>query len=323
MTDEPFISVLSPFYNIRPFLAECIESVLAQSHRNFEYILVDNHSTDGSVEVANDYARRDSRIRVMRADLFRDQIPNYNYSLRQISSNSRYVKIVQADDWIHPRCIADFVALAEANPSVALVSSYDLRGTQIFGTGLSADQRVLSGREAARLYFQKWLFLFGSQTTVMYRADVVRARRLFYPEGTMHADTEVIFELLRNHDFGFVHQVLSFTRLRDDSISGKLQNMADAALDRLIITKRFGQLFLDPAEYEEVLRGTLGWYYDELARRWLTDKGEKRSEAFWAYHRKGLTTVGEKINRKDLVRAAGRIALRSALNPGRFVARLG
>jgi glycosyltransferase involved in cell wall biosynthesis len=313
---EPFVSVLTPFYNTAPFLPACIESVLGQSYRNFEYLLVDNHSTDGSAAIAQDYARRDSRIRVMRSDLFRDQIPNYNYALRQISSDSRYVKLVQADDWLHPRCITEFVELAEANPGVAVVSSYDLRGTTIYGTGLSAEQRVLSGRETARLYFLKWRFLFGSQTTVMYRADVVRARTPFYPEGTMHADTEVIFSILTDNDFGFVHQILSYTRLREDSISGRLQNMADAALDRLIIVKRFGQRFLAPSEYDDALRATLAWYYDELGRRWLVERMEKRNEEFWAYHRKGLATIGETIHQGSVLRAGGRILLRSALNPG-------
>jgi glycosyltransferase involved in cell wall biosynthesis len=320
---QPFVSVLSPFYNTAAFLPACIESVLGQTYRHFEYVLVDNHSTDGSADIAKAYAGRDSRIRVIRSDAFRDQIPNYNYALQQISGESRYVKVAQADDWLHPRCLEDFIELAEANPKVGLVSSYDLRGTKIFGTGLSIEQRILTGRDAARTYFLQWLFLFGSQTTVMYRADVVRSRKPFYPEGTMHADTEVIFEILKDHDFGFVHQILSYTRLREDSISGRLQNMADAALDRLIIVKRFGQHFLEPSEYEDALRATLAWYYDELGRRWLVERKQKRNDAFWAYHRKGLGTVGETIRQGSVLRAAGRILLRTALNPGQLAARMG
>jgi glycosyltransferase involved in cell wall biosynthesis len=319
---EPFVSVLTPFYNTAAFLPECIESVLGQSFRNFEYLLVDNHSTDSSAAIARDYAQRDPRVRVIRSDRFRDQIPNYNYALRQISSDSRYVKLAQADDLLYPRCLTEFVELAEAHPSVALVSAYDLRGTSVYGSGLSRDQRVLSGTETARLYFLKWLFLFGSQTTVLYRADVVRARVPFYPEGAMHADTEVVFQILKDHDFGFVHQVLSCTRLRDDSISGKLQNLADTALDRLIIVKRFGQQFLEPSEYEQTLRGSLAWYYDELGRRWLAERMRKTNDEFWAYHRKGLATIGETIHRGAVVRAAGRILVRSAVNPGQLFRRL-
>jgi glycosyltransferase involved in cell wall biosynthesis len=323
---EPLVSVVTPFYNSAAFLRECVDSVLGQTYRNFEYVLVDNHSTDGSAAIAEEYTRRDPRIRFIRADQFRDQIPNYNYALRQISTDSRYVKFAQADDWLYPRCLTELVELAEAHPTVGVVSSYDLRGNEsygaLFGAGLSPDQRVLSGREAARLYFTKWLFLFGSMTTVLYRGDVVRSRVPFYPEGTMHADTEVIFEILRDHDFGFVHQVLSFTRIQDDSISGRRQNLADRALDRLIIVKRFGRLYLDASEYDDTLRAVLKWYYDELGRRWIAQKGGNRNEEFWAYHRKGLGTIGETIQRRCVIRGVSRIVLRTLLNPGKIFRRL-
>ena len=58
----PLVSVVTPFYNSTQYLAECIESVLAQTHGEFEYILSDNCSTDGSTDIAESYARRDSRI---------------------------------------------------------------------------------------------------------------------------------------------------------------------------------------------------------------------------------------------------------------------
>ena len=60
---EPLVSVVTPFYNTDRYLAECIESVLSQTYRNFEYVLVDNHSTDRSGVIAAEYARRDSKVR--------------------------------------------------------------------------------------------------------------------------------------------------------------------------------------------------------------------------------------------------------------------
>ena len=61
----PFVSVVTPFYNTAEYLAECIESVLRQDHANFEYLLADNCSTDGSLEIAERYAAQDARIRVI------------------------------------------------------------------------------------------------------------------------------------------------------------------------------------------------------------------------------------------------------------------
>src|SRR5271163_333260 len=91
---QPLVSVVTPFFNTAPYLAECIESVLAQSYSEFEYILMDNCSTDGSGEIAKTYAGRDPRIRLIRCSEFVSQLKNYNRALAEISDASQYCKIV-------------------------------------------------------------------------------------------------------------------------------------------------------------------------------------------------------------------------------------
>ena len=59
------VSVVTPFYNTAAYLEECIESVLAQTYRDFEYLLVNNKSTDGSREIAARYAAKDPRLRLL------------------------------------------------------------------------------------------------------------------------------------------------------------------------------------------------------------------------------------------------------------------
>ena len=315
-------SVVTPFYNTDPYLAECVESVLRQTHRNFEYILVDNQSSDRSGAIAEEYAKRDSRIRFIRSDQFRPQIPNYNYALQHISDDSRYVKIAQADDSLYPACLTELVAIAEANPNVAVASCHDLNSLKLYGSGLSPHQRVLTGQEAARLYLLKGFFFFGSPTSVLYRSDIVRERTPFFREQALHADTEVIFEILTNHDFAFVHQVLCFIRTQDDSLTARLNNMSDNTLDRLIIVKRFGKLYLSPTEYDDCLSGSLAWYYEELGRRWIAQHLGKPSDEFWEFQRKGLQTIGEKIRATPMIRAVGRMLLRTLLNPGKMAEKL-
>ena len=87
-------------------LARAIDSVLAQQDADFEYILADNRSTDGSSEIAKAYAARDSRVRYCHFDELIPQGPNYNRALRLVSAGARFVKVVQADDFILPGCLA-------------------------------------------------------------------------------------------------------------------------------------------------------------------------------------------------------------------------
>lgn len=86
--NNPLVSVLTPFYNTASYLAQCIESVLAQSYTEFEYMLIDNCSTDGSSEIAETYAGRDPQIRMFRRSQLVPQLRNYNDALTRISDAS-------------------------------------------------------------------------------------------------------------------------------------------------------------------------------------------------------------------------------------------
>src|SRR5436190_6590278 len=107
----PLVSVVTPVYNEAEYLVECVESVLAQTYQKWEYTIVDNCSSDGSLEIARRYAAQDSRIRVFQNQHFLRAIPNHNIALRQISPASRYCKVVLGDDWIFPDCLERMVAV--------------------------------------------------------------------------------------------------------------------------------------------------------------------------------------------------------------------
>ncbi|HID65334.1 MAG TPA: glycosyltransferase family 2 protein, partial [Anaerolineae bacterium] len=111
---QPLVSVVTPVYNAEPYLAECIESVLAQTYENWEYIIVNNCSTDHSLEIARHYAQQDARIHIHNNDEFLKQFQNWNHAMRQISPESKYCKVVHADDWLFPECLARMVEVAEA-----------------------------------------------------------------------------------------------------------------------------------------------------------------------------------------------------------------
>ena len=160
------------------------------------------------------------------------------------------------------------------------------------------EQRVLTGRDACRRALLDDLFLFGSPTTVMYGADVVHSREPFFTEARLHEDTEAAFEILTNGEFGFVHQVLSYARRRSDSISGAVEGYDPEPLDRLIRVVQYGRLYLDEAERERRLKELRRDYYRSLASAWLG----RREEAYWAYHRGGLATIGQRIRRRELAR---------------------
>jgi glycosyltransferase involved in cell wall biosynthesis len=309
---KPLVSVVTPFYNTARYLAQCIESVLTQSYPSFEYILMDNCSTDGSGDIAETYARRDPRIRLIRCSEFRSQLENYNRALAEISEVSEYCKMVQADDYIFTECLELMVQAFEQSKSIGLVSSYRLLGNNIGGSGYPYPTPMLSGRECGRLFLRTGIHPFGSQTTVMYRSSLVRRQPHFYNESLPHADFEKCMEILAHWDFGFVHQVLSFSRVDEESVTASIGRFAPYALDRYVITQRYASVFLEPGEAEFIRTKSRRVYYRVLAKAGIRFSGHY----YWRYHRLGLKELNETISWPYLMLQIALISLWLLLNPG-------
>jgi glycosyltransferase involved in cell wall biosynthesis len=289
-SDRPLVSVVTPFFNTAPYLAECIESVLAQTYPNIEYILLDNCSTDGSTELAESYARQDCRIRLIRATEFFPQLDNYNRALKYISDKSIYCKVVQADDWILPECLGKMVQSFAQSESIGLVSSYWLSGNDLGGAGLPYETQWLSGRKMAQWFLQTRLSIFGTQTQVMYRSAVVRRDVPFYNVSFLFADLQKCMEILEHWDFGFVHQVLSFSRRDNPSILRHIETLQPYDALHYSIAKRYAPVFLEPEEATSIIWQSKARYYPVLARAAL----HFRDRSFWHFHKAIVEALNER-----------------------------
>ncbi len=119
--DGPLVSAVIIFLDGENFLAEAIESVLAQTYRHWELILVDDGSTDGSTAIAKGYAERDPRIRYVEhaGHANRGKSVSRNRGLQE--ARGRYVALLDHDDAWLPNKLADQVAALEARPEVGAI----------------------------------------------------------------------------------------------------------------------------------------------------------------------------------------------------------
>ena len=312
---HPLVSVVTPFFNEEKDLAECIESILAQTYQNWELILVNNCSTDRSHEIAQRYGARDSRMHVYSNERFLRAVENQNNAIRKISKDSRYCKVVLADDWIFPECLERMVALAEANPSVGLVGAYGIRGSLVTWHGLPYPSTVVAGREICRWTLLGRPYVFGTQTSTLIRSDLIRARPTFYNESNIHADSEVCFEILKNSDFGFVHQVLTYTRMRDGSLTSFSERVNSYMPEILNELLRFGPALLTSEELHARVSHHLSEYYRFLADAAFRFKGQE----FWQYHINKLKESGTPLSRTRLMKSVAVKGLDCLFNPKRTI----
>ncbi len=310
----PLVGVLTPVYNGERFIAECIRSVLAQTYTHFRYVIVNNRSTDRTLEIAESLAKQDSRITIHDNSEFLSVVDNHNNAFRLLPDGAKYCKIVGADDWLFPNCIAELVQVAEQYPTVGMVSSYVLDGARVGWDGLPYPSTFTRGREICRLRFLNRLKVFGGPSNSLLRASVVQARQPFYKVGNYHGDNEAYLDLLQEHDFGFVHQVLSCNRRdehsRTTAFLRKVNSHFVADIEELT---RFGPIYLTEEERQPLLRQATKTYYRFLAQSALELQGRE----FWAYHRERMQKLGAGIDYFKLSRFVLYRILDAALNPKR------
>lgn len=302
MPSDPFVSIVTPFYNTQEYLAECIESVLRQTYQNWEYILVDNRSTDGSSEIAAKYQSQfPGKIRIVQTESFLSQVQNYNFALSSISPESKYCKMVQADDWLFPDCVSQMVDVAEAHPSVGIVAAYRLEGDEVQLGGLSYPSPEVSGRDASRLYFLRNKYLFGSPTSVLFRAEAVRSRMPFFEERyAPFEDGHACFDLLRTWNFGFVHQVLTYSRWGNDGIMSRVIDFQIEPFVNLSMLVAHGKYYLSPKEYQRRLKQVERRYFLQLTKYACALRPEPKE--FWDFHRRGLAAIDYTFDWKKVAR---------------------
>lgn len=326
--EEPLVSILTPVYNGEPYLVECIESVLAQTYQNWEYIILNNCSTDGTLQIAEHHAGLDKRIRIFCNDQLLDVITNHNRAFQLASPSSKYCKVVSADDWLFPECLTRMVSLADANPSVGIVGSYQLSGggtgwqdwrvrygeVPLSGTPFCAATSagsVIAGRAVCRSQLLSGTYVLGTPTSTLYRADLVRKQERFYPNSTTEADTSACYKTLQESDFGFVHQVLSYERDMHVHISTRARALNAYIPSHLSDLKCYGASFLSEDEYERRFGQLMDEYYRYLALSAL----KFRSRDFWDYHRRRLNDLGHPLSYAKLVRAISGKLTNFVFNP--------
>ena len=207
--NPPKVSVLIPTYNYARYLAEAIESVLAQDFQDFELVIADDCSADNTAEVVRPFCARDARVHFAVNPANLGMTNNWNHCLKQ--ARGEYIKFLFGDDkFIHRQALSKMLAMMGQYPSAVLAASArTILDEESNAVDIYRDlaEGCHDGRKIITAYLmQNGKNLVGEPSAVMFRkAD---ARRGFDARYRQITDVEMWIHLLEKGDLAYTRQPL-------------------------------------------------------------------------------------------------------------------
>ncbi|MDC0372101.1 glycosyltransferase [Flavobacteriaceae bacterium] len=219
---NPVLSIIVPIYNVEEFLEECIESILNQSFKDFELILVNDGSTDRCPEICDDYAIRDQRVIVI------NKINGGLSSARNAgidAAKGSYLSFVDSDDFIssdyYEKNINYLLTHPNTNILVLQVCYYD----NIQNIVIPNKSRKLLNKEDIINYMMSKDYV-GSAWISIYKKEIFDNLR--YPEGKIFEDGFILIDIIENANHVFISDIGTYYyRKRYGSIMLKKKNLKD------------------------------------------------------------------------------------------------
>jgi len=210
-----WITVLMPVYNGERYVRQAIESILAQTHPWFEFLIINDGSTDGTAAILDEYAARDERIRVIHQENI-DQPATLNRGLREARYD--WVAIIDHDDISRPRRLEREVRVIRQNPEVRAVGTH---GIEITTEGLVLGQ-IAVGPTSVREFQERrkrneWMS-FIHASVLMHRPTILAVGG-YRPEFGSAADSDLWSRVADEHAIVVVPEFLVEYRVHVNSMS--------------------------------------------------------------------------------------------------------
>ncbi len=185
------ISVIMPVYNGERFLAEAIDSILAQTYTDFELLIVDDGSQDSSPEIARSYQERDKRIRVIQLERNMGSADARNQGIAE--ANGDFIATMDCDDVSLPERFQKQVDFLQSNPEIGVLGACcrvvnEDKTTELF--------EFIVPETHALIALNLWIGASFAHSTVMFRRDVLAAVGGYEPGRWAGDDSELFLRLL-------------------------------------------------------------------------------------------------------------------------------
>ncbi len=214
------VSIILPIYKVEDSLEKCVDSVLNQTYKNLEVILVDDGSPDNCPKICDELAKKDNRIRVIHKQ--NGGLSSARNSGLDVMTGD-FVAFVDSDDYVEPEYVETMLNVIERDGSdmvVCGVKKVDTNGNEIPESAFTFENQIVSQENKFSLLFpQKKLYAVVAWNK-LYRAYIWKNLR--YVEGRIHEDEFAIYDLLSEikGQISLESKVLYNYVVRESSIMG-------------------------------------------------------------------------------------------------------
>ena len=241
---HPLVSILMPAYNCEEYVAEALQSLLDQTYKNIEVVIVDDHSTDGTWKIINEIAKTDKRIRPFRNEQNLKIVGTLNYAIRQ--SKGKYFARMDGDDVRATDSIHKQVDFMEKHDDVVIIGGSAVL-CDVNMKPINKREYLLNDKEIRQKLFRFSPFTHG---TIMMRASLVPQDpyKLDWAE-----DYDLYFRLANRGKLANLPDVLYLIRTHGDSVSQSKTRYQE----KLTLYIRLKAVF----EYGYEMTASDKWYY--------------------------------------------------------------
>jgi len=225
--NTPQVSVCIPVYNCEKYIGQAIESVLAQTFFDWELIILDNSSSDNTLDFVKSYS--DARIRVIESDKNLGMEANWNKALTE--AKGHYIKLLPADDYLLPNCLEKQVEIFDrpGNKTVVLISSgrniIDQSGNLLIKRTFPGKEGFIKGYTAIRRVIRAGTNLLGEPGAILFKREVLRQAGQFDGSLIYVIDVDLWTRILLLGDLYVIHEPLSAFRLSSGSCSVEVTSL--------------------------------------------------------------------------------------------------
>lgn len=193
------VSIIVPVYNVEDYLNECLDSIVAQTYKNLEIIIIDDGSTDNSSNICDMYKSKDSRIKVIHTS-------NHGLSAaRNIgidASSGDYICFVDSDDFISVHYVEDMLNVAVSSDSDVVICKYHKYSKQDIISDEHKDNPIIKCDFLSEEKLYDDNFISNNNILLIYAWNKMIDRRILkdirFPEGKMFEDAAVYYKILYN-----------------------------------------------------------------------------------------------------------------------------